>query len=132
MTLNPNDRKSIVEYELDKSILNLNQARANSELGFWDLVANRLYYAVFHAISALLISNGVPVKSHKGAVKMFYLHFVKTGLLSIKDGHTVTFLQAKREEADYNCFTQINEDEISPLIEECADLISKIEHLIKD
>lgn len=46
------------------------------DLGYWDMVANRLYYAVFHAVSALLIKNGHKVGTHKGVVLLFGQHYI--------------------------------------------------------
>ena len=41
---------------------------ANNE--FWDGAANRLYYAAFHALCALLINDGVSVHTHHGVNSM--------------------------------------------------------------
>lgn len=126
MKLTPDNRKSIVEYELQKAWLNYDQALLAQANSYWDLVANRLYYSIFHAVSALLICNQMPVKSHKGAVMMFNKHYVRTGLVSIDDGYIFSFLQSKREEADYNCFTEITKEEIEPLVEKSKKLINLI------
>ena len=37
------------------------------EKGYWNTLANRLYHALFHAVSGLLITDGREVGSHKGA-----------------------------------------------------------------
>ena len=49
-------------------------------MDLWDVVANRLYYAVFHAVSALLIKDGHKVNTHKGTLVMFGQNYVKTGI----------------------------------------------------
>ena len=125
------DRKSIVDYELHKARLNYEQAGLAKDNHYWDLVANRLYYALFHAVSALLIHNEIPVKSHKGAVVMFNKHCVKTGLVPVEEGYILSYLQSKREEADYNCFTEIKQSDIEPIIEKSLNLINLIESFIK-
>lgn len=129
MSLNTQNRKSIVDLEFDKSRLNLEQARLAREHQYWDLVANRLYYALFHAISGLLIKSEIPVKSHKGAVMMFNYHFVRKGIVSIDEGKIVSFLQSKREEGDYNCHISVEKDDIEPYFYTCERLIEKIMHL---
>ena len=130
MKLNNNDRKSIVDLELEKSALNLRQAKLAKENDYWDLVANRLYYALFHSISALLIKRQIPVKSHKGAVMMFNCHFVRTQIFSINEGKLVSFLQSKREEADYNCYMNVDEKDIEPYFELCENLLEKIQEMV--
>ena len=58
MSLTDEERAILVNLEYEKGISFLEQAEKIVELGYWDMVANRLYYAVFHAVSALLIKNG--------------------------------------------------------------------------
>lgn len=130
MSLNTENRKSVVELEIEKSFLNLDQAKLAREHQYWDLVANRLYYALFQAISALLIKNKIPVKSHKGAIMMFNYHFVKTGLIPIDMGRIASYLQSKREEADYNCHMSVDKEDIEPYSETCETLLYKIKNMI--
>ena len=47
MTLDPDHKLIAVKLLLEKSDKNMEQANANAELGYWDLVANRIYYSVF-------------------------------------------------------------------------------------
>lgn len=57
MSLNEEERKIIVDLEFEKAKNMLSQTIELQKLGFWDMVANRLYYAVFHAACALLIND---------------------------------------------------------------------------
>ena len=54
MRLNDEERRIIVNLEYEKALSFLKQAESIAALDFWDAVANRLYYAVFHAVSASL------------------------------------------------------------------------------
>ncbi len=47
---------------------------------FYNNAVNRLYYACFYAVSALLVSKEIQSKTHSGTKQMFGLHFVKLGL----------------------------------------------------
>lgn len=57
MSLNDEDRKTMVSLELEKAERFLQQAEMVRELQQWDLAANRYYYACFHAVQALFIHN---------------------------------------------------------------------------
>lgn len=59
--------------------MTLQTARKLVEIQDWFGAANRLYYAVYQIISALMLHEGVRIKSHSGAKSMFELHFIKTG-----------------------------------------------------
>ena len=52
MGLNVTERKVMVEYKFQKAIRTLVQAKGNIELKYWEVIANRLYYAAYYAVSA--------------------------------------------------------------------------------
>ena len=84
MRLTDEERKILVNMEYEKAVTFLAQAEGNAGLGFWDVVANRLYYSVFHAVSALLINDSHKVGTHKGAILMFGQHYVNEGIFPMK------------------------------------------------
>ena len=55
MALSIEEKRAIVKYRIQKAQSTMIEARDNANLMHWNLVANRLYYAVFHMASALLI-----------------------------------------------------------------------------
>ena len=54
MRLQDTERQIMVNLEYERACTCFKQAEGNASMGFWDVVANRLYYAVFHAVSAPL------------------------------------------------------------------------------
>ena len=60
MSLSEADRKSVVAYRLERAEATFAEALGVSERGWYNLSANRLYYAVYYAASALLVSKGLP------------------------------------------------------------------------
>jgi len=86
VSLEEENRKLLVGMQMEASRdamqdaeLLLSQGRASGAVG-------RAYYAVFHAVSALLIQDGLRIKSHKGAYTMFCLHYVNSGKVPQKYG----------------------------------------------
>jgi uncharacterized protein (UPF0332 family) len=126
MSLTDEERAILVNLEYEKGKSFLEQAEKIVELGYWDMVANRLYYAVFHAVSALLIKNGHKVGTHKGVVLLFGQHYIKTGIFSINEGRLYSQLQTMREKADYVCTFQTSQEEIIPMLEPARKMIEKI------
>ena len=82
MSLKEEEREVIVTFELEKVDKTLAQMEVQRQAGLWEMVANRLYYALFHAVSALLIHDHHEVGTHRGAVGRFSLYYVKTGLFT--------------------------------------------------
>ncbi len=126
MSLSKEERNIVVGLELEKAEKFLSQADAVAGMGMWDIVANRVFYAAFHAVSALLIHDHIEVRSHKGAGLMFGQKYVIPGVFSPDDGRLYAKLQDLREKSDYNLVYQSDESEMTPLIEQTRDLISRI------
>lgn len=51
MSLNEEERKIIVGLEIEKAENIVSQINELEKLSYWDNIANRLYYALFHAVS---------------------------------------------------------------------------------
>ena len=126
MSLNDDERRIIVSLEYEKAVNTFSQIPELQKLGFWDNIANRLYYAVFHAVNALLIHDGHPVNTHKGVIAVFGNYYIRTGIFSSEDGRLYSDLQTMRNNSDYNCSYAATQKEIEPLIEPARLLIEKI------
>ena len=142
MRLNDEERRIIVNLEYEKALSFLKQAESIAALDFWDAVANRLYYAVFHAVrlyyavfhavSALLVKDGYNVSTHKGTLVMFGQHYVKTGIFTADASSLYIKLQTMREKSDYNCVYVTTAEEMQPLFEPVREFIAKVGNLIKE
>ena len=126
MSLKPEERKAIVELEYEKAVSIIEKIDVLIREEMWDIVANRLYYSLFHAVSALLVNDEHIAESHKGKVIVFGQFYIRTGVFSLEDGKLYSRLQTMRELADYNCAFQTSKDEILPFVEPSKALIAKI------
>lgn len=126
MTLDNSQRIIATGLLLEKSDKNMEQARKKAELGYWDLVANRLYYSVFHAVNAMLLIDGIQTGTHKGTAIQFGKSYVLSGLFCRKDGILYGQLQAMREKADYQNVFTLEEKEGRKLMEEAEELRKRI------
>jgi uncharacterized protein (UPF0332 family) len=130
MSLDDESRAIMVAREMEKAQSTYNQACLMRENGYWDAAANRLYYAVFHATSALLIKDGYPVKTHHGAGMLFRQYYVKTNILPESFSDTFSLLQALREKSDYNCSFDATQGLINPLFAPTHQLIDTIAKMV--
>jgi len=132
MSLSESERQIIVCRELEKADRTFDDVLFCSKEAKWETAANRLYYALFHAMSALLVNDGYHVKSHRGILAMFGEHYVKTEIFSKKDGSLLSDLVIMRDNADYNCFFETDEEKLTPYIDPTRQLIEKIKQYITD
>lgn len=126
MSLNDEERRIIVGLEYEKACNTLQKVSEYQALGHWDTIANRLYYALFHAVSALLIHDGHPVNTHKGVIALFGNYYIRTGVFPSEAGRLYSDLQTIRNNSDYNCSYDATQSEIEPLIEPTKQLIKSI------
>lgn len=130
MSLKEEDRKIMVALELEKADSTFAEYKGLSENGYWNTLANRLYYALFHAVSALLIIDGREVGSHKGAAIRFHQYYIRQGIFTEDEGSFYSQMETLREKADYNCFFKVSETDIKSRIEPTRQLIEKIKTYI--
>ncbi len=130
MSLREEDRRVIVALELEKTDKTLVEMDVVLKNGLWSMAANRLYYALFHAVSALLINDKHDVGTHRGAVSKFSLFYVKTGIFTSEEGRLYSQLQSLREDGDYNCSIDIQQEEVMQKLSPTRMLIDKIKQHI--
>ena len=90
-----------VATELAKGEDALRAARLCLDASLWDDAVSRAYYAAFHHVTALLVTEGVEARTHGGAHDLLYLHFVRPGRFPAHEAKRFSGLQKFREQADY-------------------------------
>ena len=130
MSLSNEERNTLVALELKKA------REAYEDIGILmaanrlNGAANRMYYAVFHAVCALLINDGHHVSTHKGSHAVFSQHYIKTGILPREYGQLYNQLQTMREESDYNCAYDVETEELQQRLEPAKRLIEDIRKIV--
>ena len=130
MSLSIEERNIIVSLELKRARETYDDIGCLISANRLNGAANRMYYAVFHAVCALLIHDGHQVSTHKGSHALFGLHYIKTGILPREYGQLYSQLQTMREESDYNCAYDVEMDEIEQRLKPAKRLIEDIERLV--
>ena len=130
MSLNDEERNVIVRKELERAHDTFEEIKVMCQAKKWNGAANRIYYSVFHAVSALFIHDGFQSVRHKGSHALFSQHYVKTGKLPIEFGRFYNNLQSLREKSDYNCFYDVSEQDVVVGMENASKFIEEIEKLI--
>ena len=130
--LDEQSRADLVKYRIERADETLLEARLMAREGFYNAAFNRLYYACFYAVIALLVKNGIATNSHAGVKTMLGLHFVSKGLLEKEHGRIFSRLFEIRHSGDYDDFVYCDKemaDEYTPKVEA---FIARIKELIKE
>ena len=73
---------ALVSYRLSRAKETLAEVPHLRDMGYFNTAVNRLYYACYYAMVALLIKNHIQASTHAGVKQMLGLHFVSKGLIS--------------------------------------------------
>ncbi|MDD6001238.1 MAG: HEPN domain-containing protein [Bacteroidales bacterium] len=126
MSLTSEERFAVVKFRIDKALRAYREAKGVLNLGYWETIANRLYYAAYNAVSALLIANGDIAQTHSGVIHIFGLHFITTGKFSSEDGRLYHKLFTMRQTGDYDDTYGLMEDDVRPFVEPTGEFIERV------
>ena len=124
-------RENLIQYKLERSSETLEEAKLMLQSSHLFGAANRIYYACFYAVSALLLSKDLSSPKHSGVLSLFNRHFVKTGLIPVELGKFYSRLFDTRLESDYADLVTIDLEEIQDNIKTAEIFIPTVKSLIK-
>jgi len=113
----------LVNYRISRANESYNEAILLAKENHWNTTANRLYYACFYMVNALLIKNGVSFSSHNGVKSEFHRLFVKEDIISVDNGKLFNRLFNLRHEGDYADFKRLEEEDVQPFIDDVKTFI---------
>ena len=128
--LEDNDRANLVSLRIKSAYTTLEESKLLLDNEYWNAAVNRMYYACYYIVSALLINNGIEAATHAGVRKMLGLHFVKQGLLSSNMNAFYSDIFAKRHSGDYDIFILFDGETVSELYSQAIEFVKTIEVLI--
>jgi len=126
-----NERQELIHFRLTKAKETLLEIDILIENELWNTAINRLYYACYYALIALLLKNDLQAKTHAGVRKMFGLHFVKTGLFSKQLGNFYSEIFDLRQTGDYDDYIVYKKSDVLDLIIPAREFIDEVEKLLK-
>lgn len=125
-------KESLIAYRLSRSKDTFEDAEILAEHSKWNSSINRLYYACYYAITALLIKSDLKAVTHSGVKSVFSEKFIKTKTISPDLGKIYAQLFTFRQKGDYSDFFDFTSDRVLPYFEPVKTLITTIEKLILD
>jgi uncharacterized protein (UPF0332 family) len=97
----------------------------------WNSAINRLYFAAYYAIIALLLNEDYKSTTHNGAKTKFSEHFIKKGIFPAEIGRIYSQLFTWRQKGDYADLFDFTGDKVSPYFDPVERLIALVEEFLK-
>ena len=92
--------------------------------------ANRVYYAMFHAEKALLLTRGILGDSHKHVHTQLSNQFVKEGQLPDNTGRDIRLVENIRYVADYSGEKSVTKEEVEEALAKTKNFIEQVKELL--
>jgi hypothetical protein len=92
---------------------------------------NRIYYALFYEVSALLLTKGLSSAKHDGVRALFNEHFIKQGKIPVESGRFYSRMFEFRQKGDYSDFVTFEEDKVQEWIDKAERFIEALEGVIE-
>ena len=124
------NRRENAASELARAAQSLRAAEVLIEASLLHDAESRLYYALYHAAVAILLTEGIEPRSHAGTANLLGLHFIKTGRLSPDDGRLFARIQKYRLEADYGRDFVLTEPALREDFVACAAFIERTRGIV--
>lgn len=128
-----NNDIDVIKMMLFKAREKLKTARIDFENNRYDDSVSRSYYAVFHCISAVLLSTGLHFSSHSQTIGAFNKEFIKTNKFPGSFTKIIEKLFNERQMGDYDFESFINKEiaysdlsDAEKIIESCEEYLSKM------
>lgn len=123
--------KEAVAYWWEKAERSISAAQRELEAGAHGFAVNRLYYALFYAVSAALLERGQTYRKHSGVRSAFHREFIKPGELDTEWGQLYDELFEDRNEADYVEFVEFDRQYVRRQLRRCREFLENLRPLIR-
>ncbi len=124
------ETRALIEYRMKRSKEALDEAELMLNNGHVNTFINRLYYACFYAVNAILLEKGYSSAKHSGIRSLFHQQIIKSGLLPDKFGKWYDRLYDNRQKADYMDMIVFLKNDVSPWLVDAQELVRAIEKLL--
>lgn len=125
------DKVSLSKLRLDtaKECLNDSLVLINSQS--YKASANRSYYAVFHAMRAVLVFDEFDSKKHSGIISEFRKRYIKTGVFTAEISKIIDLQFSARSHSDYDDFYIISKEESINGLYEAEKMVDEVEKYLE-
>mgnify|MGYP001574188031 CR=1 FL=1 len=131
--MKPIGKIDVIKAMLSKACEKMKTARIDFDNERYDDSVSRSYYAVFHTISAVLLSKGLHFSSHSQTIGAFNKEFIKSKEFPASFTKIIENLFNERQTGDYDFETYLDADiakedleEAEKIIDACETYLAKI------
>lgn len=126
------EQTTLIRYRMDRARESLEEARLLLDAGRLNGSVNRLYYACFYAVSALLLTQGQSSSKHSGIRALFDREWINTDKVPREVGRLYRKLFNSRQQGDYSDLVQFQETEVRAWLAQATQLVELLARQVED
>jgi len=123
-------KEKLIELWLEKAGDALASAELELNEGHTNFAMNRLYYACFYAVTALLLVDGKQFARHSAVKSEFVRIYIKSGKIDVKWNRFYQELFDDRQEGDYIPTVTFEQSDVSTRLQKANEFIALIRGFI--
>ncbi len=120
----------LIDHRREKAANTLEDARVLFERKSYFSCVNRIYYACFYEVTALMIKDDVKSSKHTGVKSFLMQQYVKTGKVAGEWGSFYAEIFRYRQDSDYKDFVQFDEHRVAQWLDKALEFIQTLEKLL--
>lgn len=127
------DLLALIKYRLEEAENSIKEAEVLLREGMsLRSVMNRLYYAMFYSVLALLQEKELGTSKHYGAISLFDREFIKGGIFDKELSKTLHRAFELRQKGDYMEQAEVTKNDVDEMLPKTKDFVSKVKgYLLK-
>nr|WP_305182823.1 HEPN domain-containing protein [uncultured Schaedlerella sp.] len=124
--------KELSRYRFDCACEDLNDAKLLLDAKSFKSSVNRSYYAIFHALRAVIALDGFDTSKHSGVIAYVNKNYVKEGIFDKSLSKMLDTAYRLRERADYKDFEVISRNMAEEQLRKAEKIIEMIARYLKE
>jgi uncharacterized protein (UPF0332 family) len=125
-------KEELIRYRRNKARETLEDATILFHSGRLFSALNRIYYALFYEVAALLSTEDLSSGKHTGIRSLFNEHFVKTGRVPVKLGQFYSRMYDFRQKGDYGDFVEFEKEKVKEWLDQASAFIDEMDVIIEN
>lgn len=125
-------KDDLMRHRLERAFETLQDSKILMNENRWNSAINRLYYAAFYAVSALLLKHNLSPATHNGAKSLFSLNFINNKKMPLEYGKMYSQLFTLRQKGDYDDLFEFTREIVLPYLQQVEEFIQYIQKNINN
>ena len=120
---------NLANYRLGKARNTLSDGKKYIKDATLESTVNRIYYAMFYAVSALLMAKELSSSKHSGILAVFNKEIVNKGFIKRLWGEFYSDMFKRRQKGDYQDFVKFEKQDVEEWLKKAEEFINIIDKL---